>query len=154
MELPEALAPLEFLLGTWTGRGRGVYPTIDPFDYGEEVVFAFAGKPYLAYSQRTWRLDDGAPLHAESGFWRPAGPGRVEVMLAHPFGATELLEGTVTGAALRLVSRHVALSSTAKRIDAVERDVDVSGDRLTYRVRMAAVAEPMSHHLEATLSRA
>lgn len=153
MDLPDALAPLAFLLGTWAGRGRGTYPTIAPFDYGEEVTFAFAGKPFLAYRQRTWRLDDDAPLHAESGYWRPAGEGRVEVLLAHPFGATELLEGTVRGAALRLASRHVGLTATAKRIDAVERDLDVDGDRLTYRVRMAAVGEPMTHHLEATLRR-
>lgn len=153
MDVPAALAPLAFLLGTWAGEGRGVYPTIEPFDYGEEVTFACPGKPFLAYTQRTWRLDDRTPLHAETGYWRPGGQGSVEVLLAHPFGATELLEGTVEGCTLRLASRTIGLTGTAKRIDATQRDVDVLGDELRYRVRMAAAGEPMTHHLEATLRR-
>lgn len=153
MELPAALEPLAFMLGTWSGQGHGTYPTIEPFAYGEEVTFSCPGKPLLAYRQRTWRLDDETPMHAETGYWRPAGEGRVEAMLAHPFGATELLEGTVEGTVLRLVSRSVGLTTTAKLIEGTERDFHVDGDVLRYRVRMAAVGEPMTHHLEATLTR-
>ena len=31
------VAPLGFLLGAWRGEGKGTYPTITPFAYGEEV---------------------------------------------------------------------------------------------------------------------
>ena len=60
----EALAPL---LGAWAGQGAGKYPTIEPFEYLEEVVFSHVGKPFLAYAQKTRAVSDGKPLHAETG---------------------------------------------------------------------------------------
>jgi hypothetical protein len=145
---------LQFLLGEWAGEGVGEYPTIETFRYREEVRFADVGKPFLVYAQRTWALDDGRPLHAETGYWRAgATAGRVEIMLAHPFGATELQEGTVDGQSVRVSSTIVGLTGTAKDITAVERDFDVDGDELRYAVRMAAVGVPLTHHLGATLHR-
>lgn len=154
--LHPALEPLAALLGTWRGDGRGEYPTIEAFAYGEEISFAHVGKPFLAYRQRTWSLETGAPLHAETGYWRMGDDGMLEAVLSHPFGAVEVYTGTVESAAplaLRLATRQVATTPTAKRIDAVERDVDLDGDALSYAVRMAAVDQPMTHHLSATLRR-
>jgi THAP4-like, heme-binding beta-barrel domain len=92
----EALAPL---LGTWAGQGSGKYPTIEPFEYLEEVVFTHVGKPFLAYSQKTKAVADGRPLHAETGYLRVPRPGDLELILAHPNGITEIEVGTysVTG---------------------------------------------------------
>lgn len=154
--LHPALKPLAALLGTWRGDGRGAYPTIEAFAYGEEISFAHVGKPFLAYRQRTWSLETGVPLHAETGYWRMGDDGMLEAVLSHPFGAVEVYTGTVESAAplaLRLATRQVATTPTAKRIDAVERDVDLDGDALSYDVRMAAVDQPMTHHLSATLRR-
>jgi hypothetical protein len=52
--LAPAVEPLSFLLGTWTGQGRGAYPTIDDFVYAEETTFLCPDKPVVAYRQQTW----------------------------------------------------------------------------------------------------
>lgn len=155
MNVPSMPPPsaLTFLLGTWAGEGVGEYPTIETFRYGEEVRFFHTGKPFLAYTQRTWALDDGRPLHAESGYWRITPAGRVELVLAHPTGIVEVQEGEVAGASVRLRSTTIATTATAKLVEALERDIDVEGDQLRYAVRMAAVGQPLIHHLAATLQR-
>ena len=111
------------------------------------------GKPFLAYTQRTWALDDGRPLHGESGYWRTAGPSRVEVVLAHPTGVVEVEEGDLDDTTLTLATTAVVRTATAKLVERLERDVRVNGDVLTYEVRMAAVGQPLQHHLAAELQR-
>ncbi len=233
MELHPAVAHLAPLLGTWRGGGRGDYPTIEAFDYTEEVTIGHAGKPFLAYSQRT-KSADGSPLHAECGYWRPDGDRGLEMLVVHPSGIGEMLVGEVTEThyGLLLVLRAGAggpglgrggdgtgttgepepgtggdraragaagepepgtggdraragaagepvpgaggdgagtaetgtavragsggrgiLAPTAKRVDATERRISVDHAIMRYEVHRAAVGEPMTPHLEATLHR-
>lgn len=149
-----------FLLGTWRGTGEGSYPTIEPFAYTEEITFGHVGKPFLAYGQKTRRLDpggsaDGAPLHAESGYWRPGDV--IEVVLAHPTGLLESLSGRFIpaegGGTFELRCPAVLTTASAVEVTATERRIVVDGDTLTYDVAMAAVGQPLTHHLSATLQR-
>lgn len=151
-ELHPDAAPLAFLLGTWRGHGRGDYPTIESFAYEEEVTFSHAGKPFLAYHQKTW-APSGEPLHTEHGYLRPVGQDRAELVIAQPTGVTEIHEGTVAGQRLELRSIDVGLSPTAKSVTAVARALEVADDTLSYRLEMAAVGRPLQYHLEASLAR-
>lgn len=159
-DLHPQLAHVAGLVGTWSGRGRGEYPTIAPFEYAESITFSHVGKPFLAYSQRT-RSVGGVPtqpMHAESGYWRFPAPGVVEVVLSHPTGVVEVEEGTLTvrldgSIVIELTTTTVALTSTAKDVEALRRRFVLHGDTIDYTVAMAAVGEPLLHHLEATLYR-
>ena len=150
--LHDALRPLAFLLGTWRGEGAGKYPGVDDFEYGEEARFWHYGRPVLAYSQRTWALASGAPMHSEMGFWRPA-PGEIEVVLAHAFGITEILEGRVEGQRVALRSASLTSAPTAKRVDAVGRVYEVAAGTLTYELEMAFGEHELQPHLKAKLER-
>ncbi|MGH9247848.1 MAG: FABP family protein [Acidimicrobiales bacterium] len=151
--LAAEVAGLGFLLGTWAGEGEGRYPTIQTFQYTEEITFGHVGRPFLTYEQRTIRHDTGLPAHGEAGYLRPAPAGRVEFVLAHSTGIAEVEEGTVDGTRLELASTVVSRTATTKEVTAIERAIAVDGDVLHYTLRMAAVGHPLTHHLEAELHR-
>ncbi len=153
VDIHPQLAPLAGLVGTWSGRGHGDYPTIEAFEYEETVSFSHSGKPFLVYQQSTRSPGDGRPLHAEAGYWRLPAPDRVEVVLSQPTGITEVQEGSFDGRHLRLTSTAVTLTATAKEVRAVERELELDGDVLRYELRMAAVGHPMTWHLRAELHR-
>lgn len=145
------------LLGTWSGRGTGFYPTIDTFDYFEEVTFSHIGKPFFGYQQKTRATGDNSPMHAETGYLRVPQPGHLEWVLVHPTGITEIEVGTYTTAGstitAALASAGIGLTPTAKEVAAVARSIRVDGDELTYTLSMAAVGQPLQEHLRAVLLR-
>lgn len=155
MELAANLRPVQALIGTWRGPGRGEYPTIDPFEYTEEVTFADIGKPFLTYIQRTWS-PEGTPMHTESGFLRMPGGDGVEFTLAQPTGQVELATGSLatTDARMRIDLMAALLNSgSATAVQATRRMLSLTADELTTTLAMAAVGQPMTHHLVSVLRR-
>lgn len=150
----EALAPL---IGTWRGPGEGHYPTIDDFAYLEELTFGHVGKPFLSMAQRTRHPRSDAPLHAEVGYLRPQPHRVVELVLAQPTGVVEIHRGHLSehdgGVVVDLRSERVEGTRTAKPITEVRRRIEVNDDSLVTEMWMAAMGQPLTHHLRAELER-
>ncbi|MEY2242175.1 FABP family protein [Streptomyces sp. BF23-18] len=153
------LTPVIGLLGTWAGQGRGTYPTLDgEFVYAQEVTFSHDGRPFLHYEARAWLLDsDGAPLRPsarESGWWRLQAGGRVEALITQPTGIAEILVGRAVDGTVDLASEQVALAPTAKEVVATRRRYTFAdAGTLDFLHDLAAVGQPLQHHLSARLRR-
>lgn len=145
--------PFAALDGTWRGAGHGEYPTIDPFDYLEELVIVpVVGRPIAQWRSTTRDAPTGEPRHAESGFLRAAA-GTTELVLAHGFGIVEAAHGSFDGSELDLRSTGLLGTGSAKRVDEVVRRYELHGADLHYDVSMAAVGVELTHHLRADLRR-
>jgi len=155
-ELHPDIQGMAFLLGTWRGHGRGEYPTIDSFDYEEELTFSHAGDAFLVYEQRSWAPGDEGPLHLERGFYRFGDAGELEITLAHPLGLVEIAHGRVTGSVIETDTDLGLMGRTRTGMDVtgIRRRYEVDADRMTYRIDMATERTPMALHLEGELGRA
>jgi hypothetical protein len=157
-DLHPACVPLAFLLGRWEGRGHGNYPTIEAFEFGQEVIFSHNGKPFLYYTSRSYLLDEEGtavrPLAMETGFWRPQPDGGLEVVLVHPTGIAEVWYGKVEGAKVELATDLVARTATAKAYDAGQRLYGLVDGALLWTFDMAAVGQPLQPHTWGRLERA
>ncbi|HEY3750615.1 MAG TPA: FABP family protein [Pseudonocardiaceae bacterium] len=159
-ELHEQCLPLLPLVGVWRGGGEVVYPTIDgPFTFGQQIVFAHDGRPFLSYESRSWLLDDdGAvirPAARESGWWRPQADGTIEVLLAHATGVTEIYYGTArTLTSWELATDIVTRTASAKEVNAAERLYGIvnNGD-LAYVEQRAMMGQPLQPHVSSYLAR-
>ncbi|KAI5069268.1 hypothetical protein GOP47_0015569 [Adiantum capillus-veneris] len=132
--------------------GQGGFPTIQAFDYGEEIQFWHSGKPVMAYAQKTWRLSSGEPMHAESGYWRPKIDGSLEVIIAQSTGLAEVQKGTYNAEnkSIALLSEIIA---NASKVKGINRSFTVVGDDLEYTVSMATNTHSLHPHLRAVLKR-
>ena len=149
-EVPAALEPLAFLLGTWRGDGEGVYPGIDPFRFTEEISFEHVGDPFLLVTESSW-TPDGAPLHFERGTVRPVGDHGVDLTLAHPIGVAEVAEGTVDGMTVTTTSTAIVRTATGSPVTEIARRYRRERDLLSYELDMAMEGVARTFHVRAML---
>ncbi len=150
--------PVAWLLGTWRGNGHGDYPTIEPFQFGQELIFAHDGRPFFHYMARAWLTDeegnevrDGA---LETGFLRCPEPGKLELLLAHSSGVSEIWYGAAEGGKIELHTTGVSFTETAKEVTRGARLYGQVDSDLLYAYDMEAVGQPLQPHLWARLVRA
>jgi hypothetical protein len=158
---PSLLGLLPFI-GVWRGRGGGEYPTIESFEYAQEIRISHDGRPFLFYESRAWLVTpDGAPIRPafrEVGWWRVVMDGdkatdEMEALFATPTGVQELHIGKVAGVRLEMSTDAVMRTSTAKEVTAGHRLYGIVDRDLLYAQDLAAVGQPLSSHLAAKLAR-
>lgn len=161
-ELPDNLhpdcAPIAWMLGTWRGNGHGDYPTIEKFEFGQELIFTHDGRPFFHYMARSWIVDDkGEKVRdgaIETGFIRCKPEGRVEVVLAHNTGFAEVWYGEAGEARMEVSTDAVVRTESAKEYVGGKRLYGyVEGD-LLYAYDMAAMGQALQPHIWARLKRA
>jgi hypothetical protein len=165
-EIPKNLhpdmGPVVWMLGTWRGNGHGDYPTIDAFEYGQELIFTHDGRPFFHYMARSWIIDPetGEKVRdaaIETGFLRckqtGMGVGKVEFVMTHNTGIVEIWVGNAEGGKLEIVTDAVGRTETAKEYAGGKRLYgNVDGD-LLYAIDMAMMGQELQPHLWARLQR-
>lgn len=148
------------LVGVWRGTGEVVYPTIDgPFAFGQQLVFAHDGRPFLTYEARAWLLGaDGEvlrPAARETGFWRPRPDGELEVLITHATGIAEIFYGRArTLTSWEMETDAVVRTASAKDVTASHRLYGlVEGGDLAYVDERQMMGQPLQPHLSARLQR-
>ncbi|NUS24459.1 MAG: FABP family protein, partial [Streptomyces sp.] len=94
------------------------------------------------------------PAARESGWWRLQPDGRVEALITQPTGIAEIAVGHAREGAVDLSTHQVGLTPTAKEVEATRRRYTLTDeDTLTFVHDLAAVGQPLQHHLSAELRR-
>ncbi len=160
-ELPDNLhpdcMPVAWMLGKWAGSGHGDYPTIEKFQFGQELIFTHDGRPFFHYMARSWILDEEGEFvrnaAMESGFLRCRGEGKLELLLSHSSGVSEIWYGEAAEGKVELHTAGVSFTESAKEVTGGSRMYgNVEGD-LLYAYDMQAVGQPLQPHLWARLKR-
>ena len=158
-DLHPSLLPLLPLVGTWRGVGKGGYPTIEDFDYGQQVTFAHDGRPVLAVrvaGLAARRRRGRAPperagdrlVAARRDRGRARGAARPPHR--HRRGVRRRANGPTQ---VELSTDLVARTATAKEVTADHRLYGIVDGALLYAVDMAAMGQPLQPHLSARLER-
>jgi hypothetical protein len=78
---------------------------------------------------------------------------KVELLLAHPTGITEIYVGEVENTRVDLVTDVVARTETAKEVTGGRRLYGLIGEDLGWAYDMAAMGQELQPHLSAQLKR-
>lgn len=155
---PDCLGLLP-LVGVWRGEGEVVYPTIESQHFGQQVVFAHDGRPFVYYESRAWLLDaDGKvirPAAREVGWWRPQADDTIELLLTHATGVIEIFYGeNRTQTSWELATDVTMRTASAKEVNGAKRLYGlVNNGDLAYVEERAMVGQPLQPHTSAYLRR-
>jgi hypothetical protein len=146
------------LIGVWRGSGELVEPGADPTTFGQQIVFAHDGGPFVSYESRTWLLDaDGGitgPGPRETGFWRPQPDGTLEVLVVHSTGLVTPFYGRARNlTSWEMETWALVRTETAPAVERLTRLYGVVRGDLAYVDERELVGHPMTPYASAQLGR-
>ena len=148
------------LVGVWRGTGKyGNNPTEGPPEFGQQIVVAHDGRPFLRHESITWNLaPDGSvsgPAARELGWWRPQEDGSIELLIAHAEGRIEVFYGRARSvASWGLSTDGVWRTASAAPVVGATRLYGVTPDgRLAYVEERAHADVELAPHASAALDR-
>jgi hypothetical protein len=128
-----------------------------PVAFGQQVVFAHDGGPFVSYDSRTWLLDDGAvtgPGPRETGFWRPQADGTLEVLIVHSSGLVTPFYGRARNlTSWEMETWALVRTETAPSVERSTRLYGVVRGDLAYVDEREYVADGMAPFASAQLGR-
>lgn len=145
------------LEGTWSGEGRGGFPTISSFDYRETLIFTRRDEKSMAYDQRTQKRYDGQTeylvSHWENGFIRILENDELELVDTQSSGRSEVLVGTIETLDTLIRIHFVSKAPTSDlRVVSSARTFELEGDTLRYEMEMQTTeVNQLTPHLKITL---
>lgn len=154
-----AIEKLNFLIGTWIGKGTAVFPTIKTTEYLEELIFTPAeDKSVIFFELKSWTNKNGSKgpiLNWQSGFLNELEDGTIEMCDAQNNGRVEVLLGNLEEKDypyhLSFVSK---MFGNDERMVKTSRDYYVNGNEMKYSMFMSTLNTPeFQKHLEAELTK-
>ncbi len=162
------MAPLTWLQGAWTGSGSGGFPTMNAFEYDNQIRVryldeAFDVEPLIQFEEIAWvyENDERRFKHWETGFFKPTEDDRIQFYISHNTGRIEVTYGQCVKIDPNEKSFELILESNFIRNDVglktahkSFRTIVLKNGSLNYSLDMTTedIADP-TFHLEATLER-
>lgn len=158
------LLPIAWMVGHWEGAGTVEHPSMPVRRFHQVLQVEQDGRPFLAYTSRTWTPDDTsrdrAPDATETGYLRVVPSDQeaprtveLEMVVAHPTGIVEVYTGTGGEGKVELSTDLVARTATGPDYTAGKRLIGLVGGDFLWAYDMAGYGHPLTSYASAHLKR-
>ena len=167
-DILKIIEPISWLKGKWQGHGNGGFPTMDTFEFTDQMDFrilpeAFNKEPLIRFDEIAWLIKNGNHdfMHWETGFFKPLSNGSIQFYVSHNTGRMEVTIGKFTSIDIKSKSFEIIFESIFMRNDAglkkaicSKRTIKLKNEKLTYSLGMSTDDLPqITNHLKVILKR-
>ncbi|XP_032691364.1 uncharacterized protein LOC116854020 isoform X7 [Odontomachus brunneus] len=155
LPLHEVLSVLAWLEGTWITEepAAGMFPTIKPFNYYDEINITSIGQPLFNYIAQSWDPETGTPMHRETGFLQiNPDTNQITLNLINNLGMITIEQGNLVDKTIDLKSNAIYMTDVERpsALTQTRRVFKLNDDQLEQIFYMATPKTPeLTEHLRA-----